>query len=63
MGKTRFVERKGKLSELDHTFDLKFWQTQTPEMRFNAAWEQLVHYANVKGIDVRLRDCLKTPFL
>ncbi|MFO7635072.1 MAG: hypothetical protein R6W76_21170 [Caldilinea sp.] len=53
MDKTRFVERKGKLSELDRTFDLEFWQAQTPEARFNAAWELIVHYANVKGIDVR----------
>jgi hypothetical protein len=53
MDKTRFVERRGKLSELDRTFDLEFWQAQPPEVRFNAGWELVVHYANVKGIDVR----------
>jgi hypothetical protein len=53
MDRTRFVERKGRLSELDRTFDLEFWQAQTPETRFNAAWELIVHYINTKGIDVR----------
>ncbi|HAJ34784.1 MAG TPA: hypothetical protein DCL15_03685 [Chloroflexi bacterium] len=53
MDKARFVERKGKLSELDRSFDLAFWQAQTPEARFEAAWEMIVRYANVKGLDVR----------
>ena len=53
MDKRQVMERKGKLSDLDRSFDLAFWQAQTPEARFNAAWELIVHYARVKGINVR----------
>ena len=53
MQRTNFVERKGKISELDRSFDLRFWQSQKPEARFNAAWELVTHYARVKGLDVR----------
>ena len=47
------VERRGKLEELDRSFDLEFWQSQTPKARFDATWDLIVHYAKVKGIDVR----------
>ncbi len=43
----------GKLEELDRSFDLDFWQAQTPKARFDATWDLIVHYAKVKGIDVR----------
>ena len=49
----KFVERKGKLEDLDRSFDLEFWQTQTPQARSDAAWELVVHAAKVKGQDVR----------
>lgn len=48
-----FLERRGKISELDRSFDLNFWQSQSPEARFDATWELVVHYAKVKGLDVR----------
>lgn len=48
-----FLERRGKISELDRSFDLDFWQAQSPQARFDAAWELIVHYAKVKGLDVR----------
>jgi hypothetical protein len=51
--KTNFVMRKGKLSELDRSFDIEFWQSQPPKARFDAAWELIVHAARVKGQDVR----------
>jgi hypothetical protein len=51
--KTNFVERKGKLEDLDRSFDLAFWQAQPPEARFKAAWELIVHASKVRGIDVR----------
>ena len=51
--RTGFVERKGKLSELDRSFDLEFWQAQPPKARFDAAWELIVHTIRVKGQDVR----------
>ena len=53
MTRTGFVERKGRMSELDRSFDLSFWQAQPPQARFEAAWELIVHYAKVKGLDVR----------
>ncbi len=48
-----FVERRGKLEDLDRSFDLQFWQSQTPTARFDAAWELIVHAMKVKGQDVR----------
>jgi hypothetical protein len=51
--KTGFVERCGKLAELDRSFDLKFWQEQPAQARFDAAWELIVHAVQVKGGDVR----------
>jgi len=53
MIQTVFLERRGKISDLDRSFDLDFWQAQPPEARFNAAWELIVHYAKLKGLDVR----------
>lgn len=48
-----FFERKGKLAELDRSFDLKFWQAQPAAIRFQAAWELIQHAWRVKGHDVR----------
>lgn len=53
MSQTDYHERRGKLESLDRSFDLEFWQAQSPEARFNAAWELVIHYARVKGLDVR----------
>ena len=50
---SRVFERRGKLEELDRSFDLKFWQAQNPQQRFQAAWELVVHAWKVKGGDVR----------
>ena len=47
------MERKGRLEELDRSFDLTFWQAQSPTARFDAAWELIVHAYKVKGWDVR----------
>ncbi len=47
------MERKGKLQDLDRSFDLQFWQAQTAQARFDATWELIVHAAKVKGRDVR----------
>ncbi len=35
--KTGFMERRGKITDLDRAFDLRFWQTQSSQARFNAA--------------------------
>jgi hypothetical protein len=49
----KIVEKFGKLNELDRSFDIEFWQAQTPKQRMDAVWELVLHYAKVKGIDVR----------
>ena len=51
--RTGFVERRGRIEDLDRSFDLKFWQAQTPQARFDASWELVLHACKVKGIDVR----------
>lgn len=51
--RTGFVERRGKIKEMDRSFDLAFWQAQTPNVRFIAAWELIVHASKVKGVNVR----------
>jgi len=49
-----FVERRGKIEQMDRSFDLKFWQAQPAKARFDASWELVVHYMKVKeGQDVR----------
>ena len=47
------MERKGKLEDLDRSFDLEFWQTQTDAARFAAAWELVVTAYQIQGKDVR----------
>lgn len=48
-----FVERYGKLEDLDRSFDLEFWQAQSPAARMEAAWEMIVFAYAVKRQDVR----------
>ena len=50
--RTAFMERKGKLEELDRSFDFQFWQAQSPQVRFAAMWELILHAEKVKGQDV-----------
>ncbi len=50
--RTKFVERRGRIEQMDRSFDLKFWQAQPSKMRFDASWELIVHYMKVKGLDV-----------
>ena len=47
------MERRGKLQDMDRSFDLSFWRAQPPKARFDAVWEMVVHYMKVKGQDVR----------
>ena len=51
--RSKFTEKRGKLKDLDRSFDLNFWQSQPAKARFDATWELVVHYMNVKGRDVR----------
>jgi len=51
--RTEFIERRGRIEEMDRSFDIQFWQDQTAQARFDAAWELVLHACKVKGIDVR----------
>jgi hypothetical protein len=51
--RTGIIERKGKITDLDRTFDIRFWQAQSAQARFDASWELIVHAWRVKGNDVR----------
>ena len=46
------IERRGKLKDLDRSFDLQFWQSQSPQARFSVAWELILHASELKGVDV-----------
>ena len=45
--------RRGRIQDLDRSFDLQFWQNQESKARFTAAWELIVHAWKAKGHDVR----------
>jgi hypothetical protein len=49
----KMMERRGRIEELDRSFDIAFWQSQSPKARFDATWELIQHYWRVKGNDVR----------
>jgi hypothetical protein len=51
--RTGFIEKRGKIEDLDRSFDLLFWQSQPADARFQAAWDLIVHASKVKGINVR----------
>lgn len=51
--KQQITERRGRIRDLDRSFDLEFWQTQTPQARFDALWELIVHAHRARGKDVR----------
>ena len=55
-----FVERRGRIEQMDRSFDLDFWQAQTATARFDASWELVIHYMKVKGLDVRQRRLQRT---
>jgi hypothetical protein len=46
------MERKGRIDDLDRSFDIKFWQAQTDTARFAAAWELVITAHKMKGRDV-----------
>ncbi len=43
------MERFGKIEDGDRSFDIEFWQRQTPMARLNAAWELAENYHRGKG--------------
>ena len=47
------MERRGKLEDLDRSFDLAYWQAQGDSAKFAAAWELVVFAHRLKGLDER----------
>jgi hypothetical protein len=45
------MEKPGKIEDIDRSFDIEFWQRQTPGARFDAAWELVVFAHKHKGQD------------
>ena len=45
--------RKGKMEDLDRSFDYEFWQAQDDTARFVAAWELVVFAHRLKAQDER----------
>lgn len=41
----------GKIDDLDRSFDFEYWQAQTPQARFDAAWELVSRVMKVQGFD------------
>lgn len=51
MERTFVMERKGKIEDLDRSFDIQFWQAQSDAAKFAAAWELVVTAYRIKGKD------------
>jgi len=50
------MSRIGKISEMDRSFDIVYWQSQPPAARFAAVWEMTVfHHKLRKGDPDELR--------
>ena len=49
------MKQYGKIEDMDRTFDVTFWQAQSPTARLNAAWELVEFYARLKGHTDELR--------
>ena len=47
------MERRGKLADLDRSFDLHYWQAQSDTARFEAAWELVLTAQRMQGRHVR----------
>jgi hypothetical protein len=42
-------ERVSSLATIDRDWDIKFWQAQNPDVRFNAAWQMLEDFYKIRG--------------
>ena len=47
-----FLERFGRIEEMDRSFDVRYWKMQSDAARFAAAWELVVQAWAIKGKDV-----------
>ena len=52
---TPVIERLGKISDMDRSFDLAFWQAQSASARLNAAWDLVIFHQQLKGTADELR--------
>jgi pyridoxine/pyridoxamine 5'-phosphate oxidase len=50
---SNFMERTGKIEDLDRSFDLEYWRSRPVSERFVAAWELVVQAYQIKGKDTR----------
>jgi len=50
--KKKIWERIIPLSQADRNFDIKFWQAQGARVRFRVAWNMVVDYYRMKGLDM-----------
>ena len=46
------MERKGKIENLDRSFDIRFWQAQSDSAKFAAAWELVTTAYIIAGKDL-----------
>jgi hypothetical protein len=43
------MERKGRIEEMDRSFDVEFWQRLGDKAIFDAAWEMVEFYHRLQG--------------
>ena len=41
---SEWIAKKGKIDDLDRSFDYKFWQSKTATERLAAAWQMVIDY-------------------
>ncbi len=54
------MEGRGKLEDLDRSFDVAYWQAQGDCAIFAAAWELVVFAHRIKGLDERELELRRT---
>ncbi len=47
------MEKRGRLEDLDRSFDIQYWQSRPAQERFDSTWELILHAWKVQGGDVR----------
>lgn len=46
------MTRKGKIKDMDRSFDLEYWQNQHPAARMAAIWEMTLFHHKLKKRDL-----------
>ncbi|MEW6025948.1 MAG: hypothetical protein AB1599_01445 [Planctomycetota bacterium] len=47
--KSKICERLIPLNRANHQWDIEFWQSQSPEIRFGTNWDLVVDSYRIKG--------------